>query len=297
MDIEDRLKLMPKKPRGASNLGIFPYDGNVLGGSLIGVGMAMTGACPGTSLVQMGTGMMNGILVVMGGVLGAIAFVRLQPSLEAARASLSSPGPSTEDNSSTGTKPPLDIATAIGIHPVTLLLVWVPMCLAVMMLAFAQDATTHAIPLSGLVHPAYGGLLIGTAQLATTLLTGHAIGASAAYQDLATFIDGRYLRKSGDQTKPAFLTPSLIFSAGVVAAAATLSLMVPKIGGASPGSFSVPTPRHAALTVLGGASMVFGARIAGGCTSGHGISGLAKFSLASLVTTAAMFGAGILTAI
>jgi uncharacterized membrane protein YedE/YeeE len=296
MDIEDRLKLMPKKPRAASNLGIFPYDGNVLGGSLIGVGMAMTGACPGTSLVQMGAGMMNGVLVVMGGVLGAMAFIKLQPSLETARASLSNSGPSPEDKSSTGTKAPLDIATAIGIHPVTLLLVWVPMCLAVMMLAFAQDDTTHAIPLSGLVPPAYGGLLIGTAQLATTLLTGHAIGASAAYQDLATFIDRRYLRKSGDQSKPAFLTPSLIFSAGIVVAAATLSLTVPKIRGASPGSFSVPTPRNAVLTVLGGACMVFGARIAGGCTSGHGISGLAKFSLASLVTTAAMFGAGILTA-
>lgn len=297
MDIEDRLKLMPKKPRAASNLGIFPYDGNVLGGALIGIGMATTGACPGTSLVQMGAGLMNGILVVAGGVLGAMAFVRLQPSLEAARASLSNSEPSLEDSQPTATKAPVDIATAIGIHPVTLLLVWVPMCLAVMMLAFAKDNTTHVIPLSGLVPPAYGGLLIGTAQLATTLLTGHAIGASAVYQDLATYIDRRYIRKSGDKNRPAFLTPSLIFSGGVVAAAATLSLMVPKIRGASPASFSMPNPRNAALTVFGGAAMVFGARIAGGCTSGHGISGLAKFSLASLVTTVAMFTAGVLTAI
>lgn len=33
-----------------------------------------------------------------------------------------------------------------------------------------------------------------------------------------------------------------------------------------------------------------------GCTSGHGISGLSKFSLASLATTAAMFGGGMLSA-
>ena len=80
MDVEDPLKLMRKKHRAPSNLGLFEYDGNILGGSLIGAGMAITGACPGTSLVQMGAGMANGFLVVIGGLLVA-AFVRLQPHL------------------------------------------------------------------------------------------------------------------------------------------------------------------------------------------------------------------------
>lgn len=44
MDIEDRLKLMRKKHRAPSNLGLFRYDGNCVGGSMIGIGMAMTGA-------------------------------------------------------------------------------------------------------------------------------------------------------------------------------------------------------------------------------------------------------------
>lgn len=43
MDIEDRLKIMRKQHRPPTNLGFFPYDGNVLGGSLIGIGMAVTG--------------------------------------------------------------------------------------------------------------------------------------------------------------------------------------------------------------------------------------------------------------
>lgn len=42
--------------------------------------------------------------------------------------------------------------------------------------------------------------------------------------------------------------------------------------------------------------MVLGAPLAGGCTSGHGISGLATFPWASFVTVAAMFGGGILIA-
>jgi uncharacterized membrane protein YedE/YeeE len=39
--------------------------------------------------------------------------------------------------------------------------------------------------------------------------------------------------------------------------------------------------------------MVFGARIAGGCTSGHGISGMSLLSVASIISVCAMFGGGI----
>ncbi len=240
--------------------------------------------------------MMNGVLVVVGGVLGATAFIKLQPTLKAVRASLLETEPSIEDHSFAESKRPLDIATALGIHPITLLLIWVPMCLTVMLTAYAKDSTTHTIPASGLVPPAYGGLLIGVAQLGTTLLTGHAVGASAAYQDFATWLDKRLVQKSEDRGETALLTPSLIFSGGVVAAAAALNLLVPKIGNANLNHISLLTPRNAGMTILGGACMVFGARLAGGCTSGHGISGLAKFSMASLVTTAAMFAAGIATA-
>ena len=296
MDIEDRLKLMRKKHRAPSNLGIFPYDGNVLGGGLIGVGMAVTGACPGTSLVQMGAGMANGFLVVLGGLLGAAAFVRLQPRLKAVQAPLLNSEPSIGDDPPSTSKS-LDIATALGVDPITLLLVWVPMCLAVMLTAYATDSTTRAIPISGLVRPAYGGLLIGTAQLGTTLLTGHAVGASAAYEDVASWLDKRVRGRSEDGGETTLLTPSVIFSGGVVAAAALLSLQIPKIGLMSTtNSLSLLSPRNSGTTILGGACMVFGARLAGGCTSGHGISGLAKFSLASLATTVSMFTAGILTA-
>lgn len=51
-----------------------------------------------------------------------------------------------------------------------------------------------------------------------------------------------------------------------------------------------------AITFAGGALMGFGARLAGGCTSGHGISGTLQLSLASWLTVAAMFMGGIATA-
>jgi uncharacterized membrane protein YedE/YeeE len=46
---------------------------------------------------------------------------------------------------------------------------------------------------------------------------------------------------------------------------------------------------------LGGVLAGFGARLAGGCTSGHGLTGCGRLSRTSLTATALLFGAGILT--
>jgi hypothetical protein len=47
----------------------------------------------------------------------------------------------------------------------------------------------------------------------------------------------------------------------------------------------------------GGAILLFGARLAGGCTSGHGISGGLQLSVASWIFLASMFLTGVLTAL
>ncbi len=50
-----------------------------------------------------------------------------------------------------------------------------------------------------------------------------------------------------------------------------------------------------ALLFLGGVLAGFGARLAGGCTSGHGLTGCSRLSRTSFAATALLFGAGILT--
>ena len=47
---------------------------------------------------------------------------------------------------------------------------------------------------------------------------------------------------------------------------------------------------------VGGALLLFGARLAGGCTSGHGISGGLQLSISSWIFMAGMFASGIITA-
>jgi hypothetical protein len=52
-----------------------------------------------------------------------------------------------------------------------------------------------------------------------------------------------------------------------------------------------------AVALAGGILLGFGARWAGGCTSGHGINGSIQLSLASMVTAACFFAGGIAVAL
>lgn len=257
--------------------------------------MGLTGSCPGTALVQAGVGMAQGAFVLAGGVLGATAFVRLQPALEDSR-SRSQPNDANTNPDSTAVTTPgkaRDLAAALGVPPGVLLLFWIPMCLAVMRFAFIRDGSVRVVPQNGVVRPVYGGLLIGLAQLITTVVAGHTIGASGAYEDVARWV----MRKASQNTDSStpLVTPSLVFSGGVIASAAVFSHFLRKAAlMTSPVSTSFGA-RQAILAVLGGISMGLGARLAKGCTSGHGISGMARFSIASLITTAALFTGGVLT--
>jgi len=53
-------------------------------------------------------------------------------------------------------------------------------------------------------------------------------------------------------------------------------------------------PATAAVLLGGGMLTGFGTRMAGGCTSGHGLCGVSRLQPGSLLATAAFFGAGIL---
>lgn len=56
------------------------------------------------------------------------------------------------------------------------------------------------------------------------------------------------------------------------------------------------TGRRYMNAFLGGFLILFGARLAGGCTSGHIISGITQLALSGMLFAAGVFGAGIVTA-
>ncbi|MDJ0389509.1 YeeE/YedE thiosulfate transporter family protein [Roseomonas sp. E05] len=54
---------------------------DALGGLLLGAGIALAGACPGTVMAQIGAGYRDAWFTLLGGLLGALAFTYAEPSL------------------------------------------------------------------------------------------------------------------------------------------------------------------------------------------------------------------------
>lgn len=98
------------------------------------------------------------------------------------------------------------------------------------------------------------------------------------------------VRVLGDPTAP------LALSAETVGALAGLGVM--DLTGFVPTQLlswgALATPVGALMIIGGGFLVGFGARWAGGCTSGHAISGLAALQLPSLVAVAGFFAGGLL---
>ncbi len=61
--------------------------------------------------------------------------------------------------------------------------------------------------------------------------------------------------------------------------------------------FGGSAPKRLLAAFLGGIIIMFGARMAGGCTSGHGISGSLQLALSSWIFFLTLFGSGIVTAL
>lgn len=63
----------------------------------------------------------------------------------------------------------------------------------------------------------------------------------------------------------------------------------------SPQFFGEPLDRSTAVMITAGLLVGFGTRLGSGCTSGHGICGLSRLSLRSLVAVLSFMAAGIVT--
>jgi hypothetical protein len=116
------------------------------------------------------------------------------------------------------------------------------------------------------ISAAVGGALIGLAAVLLMLLTGRIAGISGIFGGCLSF---------GASDKGW----RIAFIAGLIAAPLTGSLA----------GFAIPVPQMPAswiVIVVAGLLVGFGTRMGGGCTSGHGVCGIARLSPRSIVATA-----------
>jgi hypothetical protein len=57
------------------------YGADVVGGLILGAGIALAGACPGTTLAQIGAGYRDALFTLAGGLFGAVAYSYAQPAI------------------------------------------------------------------------------------------------------------------------------------------------------------------------------------------------------------------------
>jgi hypothetical protein len=175
------------------------------------------------------------------------------------------------------------------------------------MLALAQ---TEAVE-PGATGPAWSpylvGVLIGVLSMFTFYFSAKPLGASTAFANVAGLI-GRLIapRHTGSlhfyaDKKASKIDWQVALVIGVIVGA----FLAAWSGGEITGRWLPPMWAERfgesvwlrmAVGFLGGGLMAFGARMAGGCTSGHGISGAMQLSVGSWIALLGFFVGGVATA-
>ena len=123
--------------------------------------------------------------------------------------------------------------------------------------------------------PAFtGGLIIGLAVVVFFLLNGRLVGISGIASNALTEKENKF--------------DNLLFLLGLITAPFIYSLF-------SNGGINISISNSYVLLIAAGLLVGIGTRISGGCTSGHGISGIGRFSLRSIIATITFMIVGILT--
>jgi uncharacterized membrane protein YedE/YeeE len=121
------------------------------------------------------------------------------------------------------------------------------------------------------ISAAIGGALIGLAAVLLMIATGRIAGISGIFGGLINMPDRGW---------------RLAFIAGLIAA--------PLTGPLAGYAFAEPQmPASWTVVMIAGLLVGFGTRLGGGCTSGHGVCGVARLSPRSIVATAIFMGVAV----
>ena len=119
-----------------------------------------------------------------------------------------------------------------------------------------------------------GGMIIGLAVVIFFLFNGRLVGISGIASNALTEKDNKF--------------DNLLFLLGLILGPIVYSLFTIK-------EINITISNSFILLIIAGLLVGIGTRVSGGCTSGHGISGIGRFSLRSIIATITFMIVGILT--
>jgi uncharacterized membrane protein YedE/YeeE len=150
------------------------------------------------------------------------------------------------------------------------------------------------------------GIGIGVLSWLTWLISKKAIGCSTSFARTAGMIEKLFRGKQVEE-KPYYkeVKPTVdwqwMLVAGMVAGALISSLLSSDLGwqwipDRWAAAFGTNVLLRVIVALVGGILLGFGARWAGGCTSGHGISGTMQMAVSSWISAICFFVGGIIMA-
>jgi uncharacterized membrane protein YedE/YeeE len=148
------------------------------------------------------------------------------------------------------------------------------------------------------IHWAIGGAVIAAVTLTLLVVANRRLGVSTGFEDACGLVlHAPYFRREGTADSRRWRLPFLggLLAGGVLSAVLAgawtptwdLGMFDSAIGWGPAGKV--------AWMFIGGLLIGFGTRLAGGCTSGHGIFGLSNLEIPSLVATMSFMAAGVVT--
>jgi len=266
---------------------------NILGGAILGIGMYIAGACPGTVLAQVGMRVNTAIFTLIGGLIGALTFGILQPYFLSLLPRNATSSQATVDAITSTSRRYAALGLAAGFGGVLLVLENFRPWQVDVGLPLNISSMESIKLLSPVWSPYISGVIIGLLQFPVFLISSDGLGCSSGFVVLLSKIFGTNLADRFSYFKLNFgarTTWQLFLDAGIILGAGLCYLA------AAPSKSVDPTLGQALTSLIGGFALIFGARLANGCTSGHGLTGVAKLSVGSLLAVAAMFGGGMATA-
>lgn len=167
------------------------------------------------------------------------------------------------------------------------------------------EISAAPVELSGSWSPYVAGSLIGLLVCLTLYFSDEPVGASSVYATVAGFIGNIIAPNHTKKLEYYKENPPKVNWEFVFVLAAILGSAIAALHGREFSIKGLPemwTQKYGShswilftsLSFLGGVLMAFGSRLAGGCTSGHGISGTAQLSVSSWISVICFFIGGVL---
>ena len=257
----------------------FIVGGLIFGGLIFGAGMAILGYCPGTLAISFGEGSVDAFIGIIGGLFGGVFFTLVLPFIKPLL------GPDLGE---------ISLNSIVGSNTLFFILIFIIGAVFILA-AFGL----HKIDKSKSKKWIFSGMALAILNMIvfSSSVSNRPIGASTSYPYLADLISGVTNNDYFSKIK-APGNWELIFLAGAFIAGLTISLMKKEFKlilihenwktykGNSNFSRSI-------WAFFGGFILIFGARMAGGCTSGHILSGGMQLAFSSLTFAVFVF-AGLL---